>query len=60
MKGYFTEYDFSTETDTVDHIIGHIYLDSCESCLNIVNNRPDIKYILNLSQYKLYAPEKSA
>jgi protein-tyrosine phosphatase len=58
MKGYFTEYDFSKENDTVDYIIGNMYLGSCESCLDVINNRPDIKYILNLSQYKLYAPEK--
>jgi protein-tyrosine phosphatase len=58
IKGKFLEYDFSNETGTIDHIIENIYLGSCASCLDVVNNRPDIKYILNLSQYKLYAPYK--
>jgi protein-tyrosine phosphatase len=58
IRGYFTEYDFSTGTDTLDYIAGNIYLGSCESCLDVVNNKSAIKYILNLSQYKLHAPEK--
>lgn len=57
-RGYFLEYNFSFENDTVDHIIDHIYLGSCKSALEAVDHRPDIKYILNLSQYRLYAPEK--
>ena len=59
IKGKFLEYDFSNETDTVDHIIENIYLGSCASCLDVINNRSDIQYILNLSQYKLYAPGKT-
>ena len=55
----FTEYDFSQEQDTSDQINDFMYLGSCKSCLDVVNHRPDIKYILNLSQYKLFAPNKN-
>jgi protein tyrosine phosphatase len=53
------EYDFSCEIDTIDHIIDHLYLGSCKSALDVVKNREDIGYILNLSQYTLFAPGKN-
>ena len=57
-RGKFLENDFRHEKDTVDHIIDNVYLGSCKSALEVVEGRPDIKYILNLSQYTLQAPEK--
>lgn len=58
IGGFFMEYDFSHENDSVNHIYDHIYLGSCKSALITTTSRPDIKYILNLSGYTLHAPNK--
>lgn len=58
MQIGFSEYDCDSN-DSINEITNYMYLGSCNSCMNVLDNRNDIKYILNLSQYKLYAPYKN-
>jgi protein-tyrosine phosphatase len=54
----FTEYDFSSESDTIDKIKDYLYLGSCKSALDVIHNKNlNITNILNLSGYNLYAPK---
>ncbi len=53
----FDEYDFRDEIDIIDKITDYLYLGSCKSALDTIeNNKLGIYNILNLSGYNLHVP----